>query len=71
MGRIIADARPCRPGAAYGLDWRDPIPERTEKIQHGIFKSFVPPLALYGLLGLIMHSLRNGRSSQADREVKS
>ncbi|HOZ08381.1 MAG TPA: 4Fe-4S dicluster domain-containing protein [candidate division Zixibacteria bacterium] len=49
----------------------DPIPERTEKIQHGIFKSFVPPLALYGLLGLIMHSLRNGRSSQADREVKS
>ncbi len=33
-----------------------PIPERTEKIQHGIFKSFVPPLALYALLGLIMHS---------------
>ncbi len=37
----------------------EPIPERTEKIQHGIFKSFVPPLALYGLLGLIMHSLRD------------
>lgn len=36
----------------------EPIPEITERIQHGVFKSFVPPLALYGLLGLIMHSLR-------------
>lgn len=38
----------------------DPIPERTEKIQHGIFKSFVPPLMLYGLLGLIMHAAGSG-----------
>jgi len=37
----------------------DPIPHATETIQHGIFKSFVPPVALYGLLGLIMHSLRD------------
>lgn len=36
----------------------EPIPEYTEKIQHGIFKSFVPPLALYGLLALAMHSLK-------------
>jgi formate dehydrogenase beta subunit len=36
-----------------------PIPHLTETIQHGIFKNFVPPLALYGLLGLIFHSLRN------------
>ncbi len=36
----------------------DPVSATTEKIQHGLFKSFVPPLALYGLLGLIMHSLR-------------
>lgn len=35
------------------------IPNLTETIQHGVFKSFVPPLALYGLLGLIMHSLRD------------
>ncbi|HWR83517.1 MAG TPA: 4Fe-4S dicluster domain-containing protein [Candidatus Deferrimicrobium sp.] len=41
-----------------------PIPEFTESIQHGIFKSFVPPLALYGLLGLIMHAVRNGGSDQ-------
>jgi Fe-S-cluster-containing dehydrogenase component len=32
------------------------IPHRTERIQHGIFKSFIPPIALYGLLGLIMQS---------------
>ncbi len=29
-------------------------PRLTEAIQHGVFKFFVPPLALYGLLGLIM-----------------
>jgi Fe-S-cluster-containing dehydrogenase component len=40
------------------------IPKLTETIQHGIFKSFLPPLALYGLLGLIMHSVRKGESSQ-------
>jgi len=34
------------------------IPSTTESIQHGIFKSFLPPLALYGFLGLVMHSLR-------------
>lgn len=37
------------------LDGR-PIPEHTESIQHAIFKSFLPPIALYGLLGLIMHA---------------
>lgn len=35
-----------------------PLPELTESIQHGIFKSFIPPIALYGFLGLIMFSLR-------------
>lgn len=36
----------------------EPLPETTEAIQHGIFKSFVPPLALYALLGLIMNTTR-------------
>jgi formate dehydrogenase iron-sulfur subunit len=36
-----------------------PIPPITESIQHGIFKSFIPPVALYGLLGLIMHSMKD------------
>ena len=39
------------------------IPNLTESIQHGVFKSFVPPLALYGVLGLIMHSLREEKGS--------
>ena len=42
----------------------EPVPDLTENIQHGIFKSFVPPLALYGLLGLVMHSLGEGREDQ-------
>ena len=37
-----------------------PVPELTEKIQHGVFKNFVPPLALFGLLGLVMASQRSG-----------
>jgi Fe-S-cluster-containing dehydrogenase component len=38
-----------------------PIPETTERIQHGVFKGFVPPLALYGLLGLVLYNTRRGR----------
>lgn len=45
----------------------EPIPEATEKIQHGIFRGFVAPLALYGLLGLIMH---NSRSDSSDADEK-
>ncbi|HUU45831.1 MAG TPA: 4Fe-4S dicluster domain-containing protein [Acidobacteriota bacterium] len=37
---------------------QDPIPPLTENIQHGIFQSFIPPLALFALLGLTMHTLR-------------
>ena len=33
-------------------------PSLTEPVQHGIFKFFVPPLALYGLLGLVMRVTR-------------
>lgn len=34
----------------------DSIPPRSENIQHNLFKWFVSPIALYGLLGLIMAS---------------
>ena len=40
-----------------------PMPPLTETIQHGIFKSFVPPVALYALLGLIMYT-----NSDKDKE---
>jgi len=33
-------------------------PHLTETVQHAIFKFFIPPLALYGLLGLIMRLSR-------------
>ena len=58
--------------AAGGL-WATPVcrrsptgraPDATERIQHGVFKGFVPPLALYGLLGLVM--LHPARRSGAD-----
>jgi formate dehydrogenase iron-sulfur subunit len=47
-----------------------PIPETTEEIQHGVFKSFVPPIALYGLLALTMHSLK-GRGGKDDNDEHS
>lgn len=47
------------------------IPSTTETIQHGIFKSFVPPLALYGLLGLIMHSLRDNKDEEEADDARS
>jgi len=33
-------------------------PRLTEAIQHAIFKGFVPPLAVYSLLGVVMHLFR-------------
>ncbi|MCX6832745.1 MAG: 4Fe-4S dicluster domain-containing protein [candidate division Zixibacteria bacterium] len=46
------------------------IPNLTETIQHGVFKSFVPPLALYGLLGLVMHSLREGKDEEEKHDER-
>ncbi len=45
-----------------------PIPETTESIQHGVFKSFVPPIALYGLLALAMHSFRKKGGDDNEHE---
>lgn len=52
------------------LDSR-PIPEITESIQHGIFKSFVPPLTLYGLLGLAMYISRENRNRKGEPDERS
>jgi len=49
------------------LDSR-PIPEITEKIQHGVFKAFVPPLVLYGLLALAMRSFRKDGDGGGNHE---
>lgn len=46
-------------------------PDVTEPIQHGIFKYFIPPVALYSILGLSMISLRkrDGDDDEEDRHV--
>jgi len=41
-------------------------PMRTERIQHGIFKYFIPPVALYGLLAAVMWVTR----PDADQEMR-
>lgn len=41
-----------------------PIPEITESIQHGIFKNFIPPIALFGFLGLMMHTFKNRKHKE-------
>ena len=41
-----------------------PPPMRTERIQHGIFKYFIPPLAWYGLLGAVMWVSRPGADGE-------
>ncbi|MDF1545126.1 MAG: 4Fe-4S dicluster domain-containing protein [bacterium] len=50
------------------LDVQSPA-EITENIQHGIFKSFLPPLALYGLLGLIMHASGQKEDSEDSKNA--
>ncbi len=48
-----------------------PIPAVSESIQHGVFKNFVPPIALYGLLGLIMYSMRDKNDEKEDHHEHS
>ena len=45
----------------------EPIPPKTEKIQHAVFKGFVPPIALYGLLAIGMYTF-NERKKKVARE---
>jgi len=40
-----------------------PIPGYTEPIQHAVFKYFIPPFALYGLLGGFMWFLKSKKST--------
>jgi len=47
---------------------KDPAPGVSEAIQHGIFAYFVPPVALYALLGGIMWINKNKKSKESDKE---
>lgn len=44
----------------------EPVPDMAESIQHGIFKYFIPPVALYGALGI--YSLISKKKDHPGRE---
>jgi len=44
----------------------DPMPGVSESIQHGIFAYFVPPVALYALLGSLMWITKNRQHSEEE-----
>jgi Fe-S-cluster-containing dehydrogenase component len=44
----------------------DPVPEIQQTVQHGIYRGFIAPIALYGLLGAVV--FRNRRKAAADAE---
>jgi formate dehydrogenase iron-sulfur subunit len=43
-----------------------PVPETQQVVQHGIYKGFVGPIALYALLGAVMFRNRSKESSDAE-----
>ncbi|MEW6365253.1 MAG: hydrogenase 2 operon protein HybA [Acidobacteriota bacterium] len=46
----------------------EPVPKLSETIQHGVYYGFIPPVVLYGALGLVM--LRNRKRGGTGEEVK-
>ncbi|MBX3008824.1 MAG: 4Fe-4S dicluster domain-containing protein [Melioribacteraceae bacterium] len=48
---------------------KDPAPGVSEAIQHGIFAYFVPPIALYALLGGVMWINKNKKISDEEKEL--
>ena len=47
----------------------EPIPELAETIQHGIYRGFIAPAALYLTLGAVLLRNRN-RNTHPDEETK-
>ncbi|MEW6702444.1 MAG: 4Fe-4S dicluster domain-containing protein [Bacteroidota bacterium] len=48
---------------------KDPAPGVSEAIQHGIFAYFVPPVALYALLGGVMWINKNRKKIESEAEI--
>jgi hypothetical protein len=44
-------------------------PRLTETIQHGVFKNFVPPLALFAFLGGVMRLFRPEKDKDEQHET--
>lgn len=47
-----------------------PLPHYTESIQHGVFKYFFSPVALYGILGAIMYQFKPEKSAHSDEKSR-
>ena len=47
---------------------KDPAPGVSETIQHGVFAYFVPPVALYALLGGVMWINKNKKKHESEKE---
>jgi formate dehydrogenase iron-sulfur subunit len=45
-------------------------PRLTETIQHGVFKNFVPPLALFAFLGGVMRLFRPEKDKDEPHEAE-
>ena len=45
----------------------EPAPSLARSVQHGVYKGFVAPLALYGVLGLIAYRNRSHADAQTPR----
>jgi formate dehydrogenase iron-sulfur subunit len=48
---------------------KEPAPGVSEAIQHGVFSYFLPPIALYALLGGVMWINKNRKKSEGDTEI--
>jgi Fe-S-cluster-containing dehydrogenase component len=44
----------------------EPLPAATETVQHAVYKGFIAPVAMYGLLGAVL--FRNRRSKPAENQ---
>jgi Fe-S-cluster-containing dehydrogenase component len=47
----------------------EPAPQLARSIQHGVYRGFVAPLALYGVLGMIAFRNRTQAGSEGDERV--
>jgi len=47
----------------------DPAPTLALSVQHGVYRGFVAPLALYGVLGMIAHRNRKHESAGGDEQT--
>jgi len=64
---LAVRAQETAPAAPAASDaGSDPVPELSKAIQHGIYKGFAAPVALYAALGFVV--LRNRKRAAGKKE---